>query len=67
MLAQQSLEREDARAAISAGTGRLAHLRHGPGARVDSTGNGLVVDDLAVADDHGNPSEVDLKSKVSLT
>jgi hypothetical protein len=52
MLAQQTLQREDAGAASSARTGRIAHLRDRPGARLDGTRDGPVVDDLAVADDH---------------
>jgi hypothetical protein len=52
MLAQQTLQREDTRAAISAGTSGVAHLRNRPGARINGARNGPVVDDLAVADDH---------------
>jgi hypothetical protein len=52
MLAQQTLQREDTRATISAGTGRMAHLRDRSGARINGARDGPVVDDLAVADDH---------------
>ena len=52
MLAQQSLEREDAGSAVSAGSGRLAHVGDRSSALVDGAGDLLVVDDYAVADDH---------------
>jgi hypothetical protein len=56
MLAQQSLEGEDAGAAALAGSGRPAHAGEGPRAGLDRGSDLAVVDDLTVADDHWIPS-----------
>ena len=55
MLAHQSSHREDAGPAVAAGTGGPAHLGEGARAGIDGRGDGLVVDDVTVADDHGIP------------
>src|ERR1700754_294299 len=52
MLAQQPLHGEDAAATVSAGAGRLAHLRERASAGVDALEHLAVADDLTVADDH---------------
>jgi len=55
MLAHQSSHREDAGPAVAAGTGGPADLGEGARAGVDRCGDGRVVDDVAVTDDHGFP------------
>ena len=55
MLAHQSSHREDAGAAVAPRTGGPADLGEGARAGVDGGGDGRVVDDVAVADDHGIP------------
>src|SRR5919112_861755 len=52
MLAQQPLEREDARAAVTARAGGPADPGQRPGTLVDRARHRLVVDDPAVAHDH---------------
>jgi hypothetical protein len=55
MLAHQSSHREDAGPAVAAGSGGSADLGEGARAGVDGRGDGSVVDDVAVTDDHGIP------------
>jgi hypothetical protein len=55
MLAHQSSHREDAGTAVPTRTRGPAHLGEGARAGADGRGDGLVVDDVTVADDHGIP------------
>jgi hypothetical protein len=71
MLAHQSSHREHARAAVPPCPGGPAHLGEGACAGTDGGRDGLVVDDVAVADDHGIPLVVSratgTRAKVRLT
>jgi hypothetical protein len=53
MLAQERLDREDTGPAVLARAGRAAQLAEGVGAPVDGCAKLGVVDDAAVAQDHG--------------
>ena len=55
MLAHQSSHREDAGPAVPTRPGRPADLGEGARTGTDGRGDGLVVDDVTVADDHGIP------------
>src|SRR6188472_3758295 len=55
MLAHQSSHREDAGAAVPTRPGGPTDLGEGASAGAHGGGDGLVVDDVTVADDHGIP------------
>ena len=55
MLAHQPSHREDAGPAVPTRPGRPADLGEGARTGTDGRGDGLVVDDVTVADDHGIP------------
>ena len=55
MLAHEPPHREDAGSAVAAGAGGPAHLRQGARARLHGDRDRRVVDDVALADDHGTP------------
>jgi hypothetical protein len=72
MLAQQPLEREDAGTTVSTSPRRPAHLGQRPRTVVDGAADRVVVDDLAMADDHGvlhipGPGPSWVTDKASLT
>jgi hypothetical protein len=71
MLAHQSSHREHARAAVPPCAGGPADLREGARTGTDGGRDGLVVDDVTVADDHGIPlvgsRATGTRSKVRLT
>ena len=52
MVADETLEREDAGAAVLTGTGEAAHLGDRLGSLPDGPRDRVVVDDTAVAHDH---------------
>ena len=56
MLAHQPTDGEHAGAAVTSGTGHPADLAQGARAGVDGGRDRAVVDDVALADDHGSPS-----------
>jgi len=56
MLAQETLDGEDAAAAVLTGAGGTTDLTHGARAILHGRNDVAVADDLAVADDHGSPS-----------
>jgi hypothetical protein len=55
MVAHQPSHREDAGAAVPAGSRGPAHLGEGARTGIEGRRDGGVVDHVAVADDHGNP------------
>jgi hypothetical protein len=52
MVADETLEREDAGAAVLAGAGEAAHLGYRLGSLPDGLRDRIVVDDAALAHDH---------------
>lgn len=60
MLADNPLQREDARPTVLAGPGRLAHLRERARSVVNGSLDGFVVDGLALTDDHKDKVRLNL-------